>query len=161
MLTNRAIARKIFETLRDSAAIRAKAEELYGKPHSVYLGFSGSKAPAPENYPAFEIVSWNKERGQNRDSYSFTFSLLLSLEDALLEDGITTAGIYTEVHQGPEAAEELLDMALTAIRGMGADLDFDDLSFDYDPIEYFPLFVGVLTLTITFPALIGGFEPTL
>jgi hypothetical protein len=57
--------------------------------------------------------------------------------------------------------EILLDLARTAVAGISNDLFFDDMSFLYDPVEYFPLFAGALTVNLSFPKLIGGFEPTL
>jgi hypothetical protein len=54
-----------------------------------------------------------------------------------------------------------MDLAETAIRAALTDLDFDDLSFDYDAITFFPLFAGALNMTVSFPKLIGSFEPTL
>jgi hypothetical protein len=161
MLTNKDIARKIFETLRDSEALRTKCEELFNKAHSVYLGFSGSQAPPPERRPALEIISWNQERGETQDKVTFVFSVLLSLDDEVLEDEVTCPGVFTQVHQGPEAAEDILLLVLQAIRGMSADLDYDEMSLEFDAVEYFPIFTAVLTLTIAFPVLAGGYEPTL
>lgn len=160
-LTNDAIAQKIFVALRDSAAILAASQSLYSKAHTVCLGLSGVEAPPPEDCPQFEVISWAKERGEAQNNVPLMFSIILSLEDSVITRATTLSGVKTIVYRGPQSLEILLDLVKAALVGISGDLFFDDLSYLYDPVEYFPLFTGILTVNLSFPKLIGGFEPTL
>lgn len=161
MLTNDTIATAMFEALRDDAAILAECQSRFSTPHLVCLGLSGGGDPDPEDCPIFEVITWNKERGLAPETWPFVFSVNIFLHDLSREYETTTSGVRTIVNQGPQSLEVLMDLAEAAIRAAMTDLDFDDLSFDYDEITYFPLFAGVLNMTVSFPKLIGGFQPTL
>jgi hypothetical protein len=161
MLTNDAIATAIFEALRDDVALLEECQGRFDMPHLVCLGLSGEDGPAPDECPVFEVIAWNKERGIAPESRPFVCSVNIFLRDESREYDTTDTGVRTIVNRGPQSLEVLMDLAETAIRTALADLDFDDLSFDYDAITFYPLFAGALNMTVSFPKLIGGFEPTL
>jgi len=160
-LTNDAIAQKIFEALRDDAAILAKCQDLFCMPHLVALGLSGEDGPSPEICPVFEVIAWNKERGNAPDNWPFAFSVNIFLRDETREYETMTSGVRTIVNQGPQSLEALMDLAEAAIRTGLVALDFEDLSFDYDVITFYPLFAGALNMIVSHPKLVGGYEPTL
>ena len=160
-LTNDEIAQAIFEALRDDEDILEKCDDLFGVTHLVCLGLSGEDGPMPEDCPVFEVISWGKERGEAPDTWPFAISVNVFLRDETRDYETTTSGVRTIVNQGPQSLEALMDLAETAVRGALADLDFTDLSFDYDAITYYPLFAGALNMTVAFPKLVGGFTPTL
>jgi hypothetical protein len=160
-LSNNDIAQKIFEAIRDDAVLLARCEYLFSRPQLVCLGLSGEDGPAPDDCPVFEVIAWNKERGISPDNWPFAFSVNIYLRDETREYDITTSGVRTLVNRGAQSLEAMMDLAETAIRAALADLDFDDLSFDYDAITFFPLFAGALNMNISYPKLIGGFTPTL
>ncbi len=161
-VTASAIAGKILEALRDSAAILAKCRELFDKPQAIFSGYTGEQAPGPEYLPCFQIYPAIKVDGEDQDHLSFTVSLELSLEDTeKTEATVEETGVYTAAYRGPQSLEELLDLAVAAIREISEQLFIDEENSLYDPLEFFPLFVGVLTLTINIPKTAGGFDPTL
>jgi hypothetical protein len=160
-LTNDAIATAIFEAIRDSDAILAMCEGLFSTPHLVCLGLSGEDAPGPEACPVFEVIVWNKERGIAPDSWPFAFSVNVFIRDETREYDTTTSGVRTIVNRGAQSLEALMDLAETVIRAALVDLDFMDLSFDYDAVTFYPLFAGALNMNISYPKLIGGFTPSL
>jgi hypothetical protein len=161
MLTNDAIATAIFKALRDDAALLKECQDRFGLPHLVCLVLSGEDGPAPEECPVFEVIAWNKERGNGPDNWLFAFSVNVFLRDESREYDTTESGVRTIVNQGQQSLEVLMDLAETAIRTALADLDFDDLSFDYDAITFYPLFAGALNINVSYQKLIGGFTPTL
>lgn len=161
-ITNDAIAQIMFEALRDSAAILAASNARFDKPHMVCLGLSGEDGPPPEECPVFEVIAWNKEQGEALDNFPFAFSINIFIQDEEVTRDITATGVKTIINRGPESLEALMDLAKTAITAALSELDFDDLSFDYDAITFFPLFAGALNVNFSFPKLGGGgFEPTL
>ena len=160
-LTATAIAQKVLEALRDSADILDECQDRFGKAHSVFSGFTGEEAPGSEYQPYFQIYPAIRTEGEEEDKFSFTLSLELGLQDSTLTEATSADGVYTAIYRGPESLEVLLNLARDAIRGISAELEIDQEQSLYDPLEFYPLFVGILTLTITFPKLIGGYEPTL
>jgi len=161
MLTCNSIGQAIKVALRDSAAILAECDTLFDRPHAVFFGASGQEAAGPEYFPVFTVVPWGKERGEDEDRRLFTFSLVLELEDATITDATTGDGVLTREFRGAATLETLLDLALTEILNISPDLFLEGLSFSFNPVEFFPVMVGEISLVISFPALIGGFEPTL
>lgn len=160
-LTNYDIAQKIFEALRDSRDILNICQELFDTPHLVCLGLSGEEGPHPDECPVFEVISWNKERGEAPDNWPFAFSVNIFLRDNQKDYDIMATGVRTIVNRGSQSLEEVMDLAETVISKALAVLDFPDLSYDYDAISFFPLFAGALNMTASHPKLGGGYEPTL
>lgn len=160
-LTNNAIATAIFEALRDSADILDECRNRFDIPHLVCRSLSGEAGPAPEDCPVLEVIAWNKERGNGPDNWLFAFSVNIYLRDSEREYDTTTTGVRTIVNRGEESLEVIMDLAETAIRAVLAELDFEDLSFDYDAITFYPLFAGALNINVSSPKLIGGYTPTL
>jgi len=160
-LTNNTIATEIFEAIRDDAGILELCSDLFEKEHTVCLGLSGEDGPSPDDCPVFEVIAWNKERGNAPENWPFAFSVNIFLRDETKTFDTTDTGVRTIVNQGGESLEALMDLAEIAIRTALANLDFEDLSFDYDAITFYPLFAGALNMTVAYPKLIGGFTPTL
>jgi hypothetical protein len=160
-LTVKGLAAAMTEALRDDASILAYCQDLYGKAHAVFQGAMGVKAPQEGDFPVFTVIGHAKERGEDELNRIFTFTVDLELEDQVSTEATAANGVKTVVYRGAQTLEELLDLAMEAIRGISTEIFFDDKGFDFEPIEYFPVFVGTLTLTVTVPVLIGGFEPTI
>jgi hypothetical protein len=161
-LTISKITTLVFEAIRDNADILVTSEYLFSRPHLVCQGLSGEDGPAPEECPVFEVIAWNRERGDTgADNWPFSFSVNIFLHDESREYETTTSGVRTVVNRGPESLETLMNFAETAIRAALVEMDVDELSFDYDAITFFPLFAGALNITVSIPKLIGGYEPTL
>jgi hypothetical protein len=160
MLTLNSIGQAIKVALRDSAAILAECDTLFERPHVVFYGASGQETGGPEYFPLFTVVPWGKERGEDEDRRLFTFSLFLELEDTTITDATTGDQVLTREYRGVGSLEDLLDLALAEILNISPDLFLEGVSFSFNPIEFFPVMVGEISLTISFPVLIGGFEPT-
>lgn len=161
-LNNHVIAQKVFEALRDSAALADKCDDLFSQWPVIYLGISGEGGPPPEDCPVLEVTSWNKEQGDAPDSWPFNLSVNIFLRDETRQYATTAKGVKTVVNRGSQSLEEVMDLAAAAIRAALVELDLDDFSFDYDEVSFFPLFAGALNLTVSFPKLGGGgFTPTL
>jgi hypothetical protein len=159
-LTISAIGQAIKEALRDSAAILAACNDRFGKAHTVFYGASGQESPGSDEFPAFTIVPWGKAKGEEEERRLFNFSIFLELADTMVTES-ESSGVVCQDYRGPESLETLLELALTEILGISEELGTDELSFAFNPIEYFPVMVGELTMTLSFPSLIGGFEPTI
>jgi hypothetical protein len=160
-LTSDGIGTKMVEVLRDSQDILDKSNTLYFQPHTVFYGSTGIKAPEVADMPALAVIPWGKERGEDDENRVFTFSVMLTLHDETVNTATTEKGVKVKTFRGASTLETFLDLAMTAIRNMSTEMYYNDKGFEYQPIEFFPLFMGELILTVSFPVLIGGYEPIL
>jgi len=160
-LTVKQIGAKIVQVLRDSTGIFNKCNELYYRPHTVSYGSTGSKTPGVDEMPSFAVVPSGKERGEDDTDRVFRFSIVVTLEDETVTESTTENGVVVKTYRGSDTLEELLDLAHTAIRAMSNEMYYNDLGFEFEPIEYYPLFVGQMLMQISYPVLIGQYEPTL
>lgn len=64
-------------------------------------------------------------------------------------------------YNGLQKLEILLELAAAEILAISSEIMISELNYSFEPLEYYPLFVGGLDFTVTFPVLIGGYEPTL
>jgi hypothetical protein len=160
-LTAAAIAQKIFEALRDSADILSKCDDLYDRAHSVFRDFSGPDLPSQEYCPLFLVTAENRSEGEGQEDKSFGVSVLLAVVDNTVTEATTPGGVYTAVYGGTAALETLLDLALAAIEAALPDLPPQLGEFLFDPITFYPVLAGEISLTFAYPELAGGYEPTL
>jgi hypothetical protein len=157
-LTCSAIAAAIVEALRADSNIMAKCLDYYGRTPAVYRSASGPKAPENEYFPAFTVLAWGKTAGENDPVKEWDLSVMLELNEANEEVG---SEADNRDYLGADRLEELLDLVLAAIRGVSEELFLSRIDFSYEPVEFFPVFVGVLAFTVSFPAVMGGYEPSL
>jgi hypothetical protein len=160
-LTSEEIGNKMVEVLRDSQTILDTSNTLYFKPHTVFYGSTGIKAPDVADMPALAVIPWGKERGEDDENRVFTFSIMVTLHDENVTTATTEKGVKVKTYRGASTLEQYMDESMTAIRAMNTEMFYNDKGFEYQPIEYFPLFMGELILTVSFPVLIGGYEPSL
>lgn len=163
MATNDQIGKAIRNAVRDDSAIRSKCQDLFTLNHSVWYGAVGRKGSQKDDDPVYTVIPLGKERGENESETEriFTFLVGLQIKDSNSTEATTAAGVKTVEFRGPKSLEELLDLAMTAIRAISTELSYDDKTFEYEPPEFFPVFHGTLVLTVTYPILIGGYEPTI
>lgn len=157
------IGKAIRDAIRDSSAVRAECQSLFSTNHSVYYGATGTRGAPKEDFPTFTVIPWGKDRGEDegRTERVFTFGVMLEIEDSAKTEDTTGDGVKYVEFRGPKSLEDLLDLAMTAIDAISNEISFDDKTTELEPVERFPVFEGALTLTVTYPILIGGFEPSI
>ena len=148
--------------IAEDTDIISACQTLWTKNHTVYYGSSGREGPPIEDFPAFQVLPWGKDTSESADDRSFTMVILLAIEDT----SITTTDADEEtaktvVHRGPTTLETLLDLAVAAARAISNEIFFSFEEQEYEVQEFFPIFLGQVALTITYPVLIGGYEPTI
>jgi hypothetical protein len=155
------IARKIFEQIRDNAAVLALCREKFQKNPRVELGMSGRNAPLDQEAPAFTVLPAGKSRGEEANDRTFDIKIicLISLDDK--DNEKTVNGVLTREHEGSETMEQLLDLVMDDLRNVSSELTFFEKRQEYEAVENRSFFVGTLDLGVSFPVLIGGYEPTI
>ena len=159
-LTLDKIGRAMRDAIRDSVPILSYCQSLYNTTPTIAYGATGTKL-TPEDFPAFSVVPWSKERGEEDEDRIFTFSVILVVTDTTEDEETTAGGVITKTYRGPKLVEDLLDLASDAVRTISTELFFTDKTTEINPVEYYPEIYGELVLTVSFPVLIGGFEPEL
>ncbi len=155
------LADKICDAIAESEAIVNKCTALFSKTPKVFRGWSGRTSSQPDAEPIFAVFPLEKEVGEDKSEHNFQMVVQLTVTDESCESETNALGVVVTKYRGPKSLEELLDLAMTEIRALSTELYFNAKRYEYQPIEYFPIFYGELTLTVSYPILIGGYEPTL
>lgn len=160
-LTLTALVAAMAEAIGASDEIVAQCLSLYSTAPTVHVGASGYQAPETSEFPAFTVLGWSKDKSETEMRRSYDLTVGLVLHDETVSTETSVDGVVTKTYRGAATLETLLDLAMTAIRDISEEIFFDQKTMDLEPIEFFPLFVGELNLTVGFDALIGGAEPSL
>lgn len=141
--------------------IIAKCLDLYGRAATVHVGAAGYQAAESSDYPAFTLLGLTKERTETEPRRVYEITVGLALHDENYATETTVDGVSIKTYRGAATLEDLLDLAMAAIKNISEDLFFDIEIYDFEPVEFYPLFVGEISLTVGFEVFLGGEEPTL
>lgn len=172
-LTARSIKNAILDALSESADLISACLDYYDTA-PVFVG-GGSGRQGADQAPSVTVLAWSRTAGEDDERRSFDLSVLLSVTDetittttktVILEEGENeepdvTEEVTIENFAGPDRLEELLEIAAAEIVAISNEITVDSLDYSFEPLEFYPLFIGGLDITISYPVLIGGFEPTL
>jgi len=171
-LTARSIQTALSDALLNSVEIAAQCLEYFGTGHSVSAGGSGRQGNTEA--PSFAVLVWSRTAGEDDPERVIEASILLTITDATFITKTEPMSIPGEVGEdpsevdvelvtygGPEKLETLLELAAAEILSLSSEIMISELSYNFEPLEYFPLFVGGIDFTVTYPVLIGGYEPEL
>ena len=171
-LTARSVQTALAEALAESIDITAQCLTYFNLTHTVSSGGSGRQGAAAQ--PSFAVTVWSRSAGEDDPERIIECSVMLSIVDESIVNTKKTVSIPGEegeeptivetgldTYGGPEKLETLLELAAAEVLSLSAEIIIADLTYSFEPLEYFPLFVGGLDFTVTYPVLIGGYEPTL
>lgn len=173
MATARSIKDAILTAIAASADIITKCLEYYDAAPEFIAGGSGRHGA--DSSPAFIVLPLSRSAGEDDERRSFQFSILLTVSDdnftsetrtVIIEEGEedepdVTQDVIVENFAGPDRLEELLEYVVEALLSISNELTIESLDYSFEPLEFFPLFVGGLDFTVSYPRLIGGYEPTI
>jgi hypothetical protein len=170
-LTAISLQTAITSALAKSVDITAACITAFGGPHRVSAGGTGRQGQS--NFPAFAVAVWSRSAGEGDAERAIELSILLSITDDTIttttedvdiaegEDPPNVIEVEVDTYNGPEKLEALLELAAAEVLALSPEVTIRDLNYSFEPLEFFPLFVGGLDFTVTFPVLIGGYEPTI
>lgn len=155
------LCKKVRDKIRDSEDILAACQELFGSAYAVFYSATGQKSPLAGDIPIFLVIPEAKHKAQNGKNKEFDLYVGLELVDETVTDSTDEdTGVQSVEYRGAQSLETLLDLAWEEIRTIKA-LTWTQLDCEIESIEFFPRFVGMMTLTAAVPNLIGGAEPVL
>jgi hypothetical protein len=160
-MTAHDIANKIMEQIRDNADVLALCREKFSTNPKIELGMNGRNAPREDDVPGFTIAAAGKSYGEENADRTFEMKIicLISLSDKGKTS--TVNGVKTIEHEGSAIMEQLLDLVMDDLRAVSTELTFFEKKQEYEAVENMNLFMGTLDLGVSFPVLIGGYEPTI
>ena len=113
----------------------------YSRNHKVYVGLDTRNPPGQSDYPMVAIFPWKQSQGYGKMEQRHEFEIVVGLYDTALRAVAGKSGIIEKNGiQNLEAMRALVSLAI-----QGADIDdnwLNDLDTEYDPVEYFPFFLG-------------------
>lgn len=155
------LAKAIGEQIRDNADVLALCREKFGKNHTIAIDVTGKESLREDQAPLFTVVAQGKSRGEEADHRLFDLEVTAIIKSTNTEQVNTVNGVTTIEHEGTEILENLLDFIMNDLRNISTELTFTQKGQSFETVEFDPLFVGVLSLTVSYPVLIGGYEPTI
>lgn len=155
-LTLKAIGHAIKDALIASSALSAKCLDLYDKDATIVYISDKLNPQQVSSYPLIVVMPESRSDGQTRGRVTFTLQLGFAVEQTERTD------LDEIVHyQGVDDLEDLMDIAKDIVEAISTELTVDGFDYVFDAVEYYPRAVGTLALEISYPKLIGGYEPTL
>jgi hypothetical protein len=169
-LTAISLQTAVTSALAKSAAIAAACVSYFGEPQQVSAGGTGRQGQTEA--PAFSVVVWSRTAGEDDAERAVELSILLSISDSTITGTTENVDIGThetpnvvvvevDTYGGPAKLETLLALAAAEVLAISSEIIIIDLNYSFEPLEFYPLFVGGLDFTVTVPVLIGGYEPTI
>lgn len=146
----------IRDALAASSALSAKCSELYGAAPVIIYGSDRADPPATASAPALVIMPEGKSRGENEAvrTYMLTVGLAVTQETREGTGGVTEYQCISDM-------EAILDIVAREVRNLSPELTLEGEEYAFDAVEYYPQARATLSLVVTVPVLIGGYEPTL
>lgn len=173
MATARSIKDAVVSAISVSAELISKCLDYYDAAPVFISGGSGRQGA--DSVPALAVLMWSRTAGEDDERRSFELSVLLSVTDETIttttetvvleegegEDPDVTQDVTIETYAGPDRLEELLEYVAAALLTISSEITIGDLTYSFEPLEYYPLFVGGIDFTVSYPRLLGGYEPTI
>lgn len=155
------LSKRVAEKIRDNADILAMCRDKFGKNHTVQLDVTGKETKRQNDVPLFSVVSEGKGYGEENEDRTFDLQVGCLIASTDTEIVNTVKGVTMVEHEGLAILEDLLDYIMNDLRSISTELTFSEKGQTYDPVEFAPLFLGTLHIGVSYPVLMGGYEPTL
>lgn len=134
-----------------STAIDTWCQTTFGKDLTVFIGVDTREPPGKAHAP---FVVLQPGPAQEGDEVS-TFSYQVTVDWCLVDEGATVTG---NVHRidGLEKIDVLGRMILEELRPASANVTLSAWNYTVEQVEFFPMIMAGLDLTLNVPHLIGG-----
>lgn len=122
-----------------------------GKEPTIFLGIDLRDPPGRDSAP---FIVLQPAPAQEGDEVS-TFRYLVTVDWCLVEEGSTTTG-NVRAMDGPKLAEAMGRLILDELRVASANVTLSSWTYTLEQVEFFPMIMAGLDLTLNVPHLIGG-----
>ena len=150
---------ELLATLRDkiigSSAISTYiSTHFHGSTLSVYTGMDQKNPPGETNAPFCVFLPVSASLGETQDSHSYTFEVLVGVLDSTYEDWQSKSAIEME---GAYRLDDICHLMIEEFRELSSVQNWiaDDINLQMDSITYFPMHLGIISLTSAFSNVLG------
>jgi hypothetical protein len=144
------IVAKWRDALKDDAAINDFCQTNFGKTPVIFVGLDLENPPTLNDCPLIIIRPGMKDEGE-LDPFVYT----LSIGWAVVNESKSVAGSVAE-YAGIWQCDYLGQLIYSVLGEISSGNPVTHLTYDLNPIDYFPQFVGEMTLVTEVHPAIGG-----
>ena len=154
-ISSRQIGAALWSAVRDSAAILAAAQAIFGKAHAAYYAVGGTLSPPAADFPQIMVIPQERDISQQSDlDYSFVVGVILQTQDA--EQGTTNTGVNYTYLKGFDYVEQLFELAFAEALGVSSNLKWNRGRIVFDPIGVEGQFSGKAVWSARVSRVIGA-----
>lgn len=151
MITNSDLANKFSDHLLADATLTAAWVADTGEEPTVIIGEDTRNMPGADDAPCIVIVPGTNRGGQESSEYVYSVSV-----DWLISDDSVTESGRSKKYNGLLKSDRLGEAIWTSLCGASSIIALTDRTFAVAALEQFPLFLGMMDITINVPQLIGA-----
>lgn len=151
MINTRDIMDLFATTLAGTAALDAWCQTNFTKDAAIFVGFDVREPPGKAHAPFIVIQPGAAMEGDEVGMYQYN----ISVDWGVVVETTTTTGQVKEV-DGLAKVDEMGRIILDAIRSASSNVVLSSWTYTVEPVEFFPMILAGLDLTLNVPHLIGG-----
>lgn len=151
MINMRDILDRFATTLAATAALDTWCQTHFGKDATIFVGFDVRDPPGKTSAPFIILQPGAANEGDEMGMFTY----MVTVDWCIVVDTSTTAGQVREI-DGLKLADELGRIILEALRGASQNVVLSSWNYSIEPVEFFPMIMAGLDITLNVPHLIGG-----
>jgi len=156
MITNKAIIDKVLPALVADTALEEYCQATFSKSPIFFVGLDTDNPPDQADTPYISIIPNTKDVGNGELDYEFNFffDVVITGSDKPVKTGNTI--VYDGLYMAEELALHVQRVVTAATCGLDTKVFYIQAE-----IRTFPVYAGIIALTISSPNVIGSDEITI
>ena len=138
-------------TLAGTPEVDAWCQTNFSKDATIYLGFDVREPPGEESAPFIVLHPGPAQEGDEERQFSY----VVMVDWGIVAETTDNSGGVNSL-TGLRLADEFGRIILNALRGANDNISLSSWTYSVEPVEFFPLILAGMVLTINIPHLIGG-----
>jgi len=151
MITYKDILQRMRDVLANDTALADWCQTNYGQAPKIFVGIDNRNQPGKKDCPLIILRPGTAEVGREVKNHEYK----IMVDWAVLDESVSTNGSVVE-YQGVFQIDDMGQLVWQALQGFSSNVSLSRNDYILEPIDYFPMIVGGMDLSISVPNLIGG-----
>lgn len=151
MINMRDILDRFATTLAGTAELDGWCQTHFGTDATIFVGFDVRDPPGKANVPFIILQPGAANEGDEMGQFTY----IVTVDWCITSETSTTTGQVREM-DGLKLIDELGRIIVEALRGASQNVVLSSWNYTIEPVEFFPMIMAGLDITLNVPHLIGG-----
>ena len=151
MITYSDILQKMRDVLANNQELQDWCQVNYGKQPTIFVGIDERNPPGKKNCPLIILRLDDSEIGKETKQHEYK----ILVDWAVLDESVTKNDNIIE-YRGVYQADAMGQIIWRALPDFSQNISLSRTAYALEPIDYFPMILGGMDLSIIIPNLIGG-----